>query len=136
EWQQLVHSQPKSLYRLPDQNYFFAKTDFDYSSPQRELQKQVKNHRPHHACESVMLGMRLIAESLEVATNQERRPVLTAICGAIARHHTSDASHYGVTTLDATARTIAEEAIQSARLDAAWSYDIAKLDLHISKEGD
>jgi CRISPR-associated endonuclease/helicase Cas3 len=136
EWQQLVYSQPKSLYRLPDQNYFFAKTDFDYSPAQRELQKQVKNHRPHHACESVMLGIRLIAESLEVATNQERRPVLTAICGAIARHHTSQASHYGVTTLDAAARTIAEEAIQSARLDAAWSYDIAKLDLHISKEGD
>jgi CRISPR-associated endonuclease/helicase Cas3 len=138
EWQNHLMEQQNRPYQSPDQHFFFAKTTFDYSSEQRELQKKIQTKRPHHACESVMLGMRLIAASLGLVNNQIKGQlsVLRAICGAIARHHTTQASQFGTANLDEEARKVAGEAIVLAKQDLQWSYNLSLLDLIISKDGD
>jgi CRISPR-associated endonuclease/helicase Cas3 len=138
-WQKLLYEQQKRpAYALPSPSFCFAKTDYNYSPQQKQLQSQVTPKRPHHACESVAIGRSLIGASLDIsrAGGQERLPVLRAVCGAIARHHTSQASAYSPVVLDERTRKAAEEALQIAHQGVVWSYDAARLAMHISKGGD
>src|SRR6266702_3332711 len=138
-WQKLLYEQQKRpAYALPSPYFCFAKTDNNYSPQQKQLQSQVTPKRPHHACESVAIGISLIGASLGItrAENQERLPVLRAICGAIARHHTSQASEYSPAILDERARKAAEEALKIAHQGAAWSYNADRLAMQIPKGGD
>ncbi len=138
-WQKLLYEQQKRpAYALPSPSFCFAKTDNNYSPQQKQLQSQVTPKRSHHACESVAIGRSLIGASLGIsrAEGQERMPVLRAICGAIARHHTSQASEYGPVVLDVRARRAAEEALKIAHQGAVWSYDADQLARQIPKGGD
>lgn len=138
EWQSMLHEAFKERHKAPEEYAFLAKTDFDYlSSEQRELQKAVKTKRPHHACESVLLGRQLIIASLGVsAEHKERAPVLKAICAAIARHHTPQASTFSSTQLDPAAKVVIEEALRLARQDQRWDYDVSQISLTIPEGGD
>ncbi len=138
-WQRLLYEQQRRpTYALPDPVFCFAKTDYDYSREQRKLQKEVKPKRPRHACESVAIGRSLIGASLGIskASGQERMPLLRAICGAIARHHTSQASEYGTVMLDERACKAAEEALKIAHQGATWNYDPSRLHVHVVKGDD
>jgi len=138
-WQRLLYEhQRRPTYALSDPAFCFAKTDYDYSREQRKLQKEVKPKRPRHACESVAIGRSLIGASLGIskASGQERMPLLRAICGAIARHHTSQASEYGTVMLDERACKAAEEALKIAHQGATWNYDPSRLHLHVVKGDD
>jgi CRISPR-associated endonuclease/helicase Cas3 len=139
-WQKLLWVQQDRAvpYQLPDVGFCFAKTDHNYSLEQRKLQNQVQPKRPNHACESVAVGRKLIGASLGITKNsgKEYLPVLRAICGAIARHHTSQASIYGSVKLNEHAKNAAAEALHIAHQNGAWSYDIAQLSLSIDKGDD
>lgn len=138
-WQKLLYEQQKRpAYALPNPSFCFAKTDNNYSPWQNQLQSQVTPKRPHHACESAAIGRGLIGASLGISRTggEEYKPVLQAICGAIARHHTSQASAYGPVVLDECARRAAEKALKIAHQDAVWSYDASRLAMQIPKGGD
>lgn len=137
EWQQLVYQKQYRTYQLPRADYCFAKTDATYQQ-QREWGKEMKMPRPHHACESVMLSRTLIGTSLGITktTRQEYMPVLRAICGAIARHHTAQASIYHPATLSPQALLAATEALDIAHQKRPWHYDPMRLAKSIEKEGD
>src|SRR5205823_6681287 len=138
EWQTLLNERYNGLYRVPDPRSFLAKTDFDYSSKeQRELQKTVKTKRPHHACESVMFGRKLIIDSLGIMPEDKGKiSVLRAICGAIARHHSPRASNYNAAQIDNTAKQAIAEALDSSRQNQRWNYDLLQMSLIISEGGD
>jgi CRISPR-associated endonuclease/helicase Cas3 len=140
EWQQLIYQRRhKLVYQLPDAAHCFAKTDYT-SRELREWQKDVKTKRPHHACESVVLGRNLIGTSLGITpgTRQEYLPVLRAICGAIARHHTAQASEYHTAQLSPQAIQAASEALAATHRNQSgtWSYDPAHLLTQITTGGD
>ncbi len=84
------------IYERPATNYCFAKTDYDSDRKKDEYkwQRDVMPKRPKHSCESVAIGRPLIRASLGInkMEGRELMPVLRAICGAIARHHSSQAS--------------------------------------------
>jgi CRISPR-associated endonuclease/helicase Cas3 len=138
-WQRLVAAKTNwaDQYREPGASYFFAKTDYDYcSKEQRDWQKELAQKRPHHACESVMIGQDLLAASMNIdSEDSPNLPVLRAVCAAIARHHTPQAHEYGETKLDPRAVQAFKEAIALVRRDDAWSYDSALLNLSF-KGGD
>jgi CRISPR-associated endonuclease/helicase Cas3 len=138
-WQRLVAAKTNwaDQYHEPGTSYFFAKTDYDYrSKEQREWQKELAEKRPHHACESVMIGQDLLATSLGIdSEDSPNLPVLRAVCAAIARHHTPQAHEYGETRLDPRAVQAFKEAIALVRRDDAWGYDSALLNLSF-KGGD
>jgi CRISPR-associated endonuclease/helicase Cas3 len=137
-WQKLLWSTWGADYQLPDPTYCFAKTDHNYSSEQRQLQNQVQPKRPRHACESVVIARKMIGTSLGITktTGHEYFPVLRAICAAIARHHTSQASQHGIAHLNNHALQAAEAALQLTFSGTPWRYDSSQLDLHINNEGD
>ncbi len=138
-WQKLVWGKlQRGSYKLPNSSYCFAKTDFNYSREQRKWQKEVQTKRPTHACESAAIARSLIGTSLGITRTdgKERLPVLRAICGAIARHHTSQASKHGTAILNEQARKAAEEALKAAHQGALWSYNPNLLVMHISQEND
>ncbi len=148
QWQQWARTwQPfvmkmlnNTTYQLPDKDFLFAKTEYDYSKRQREWQKQIWPKRPHHACESVMLGRKLIGMSLGVTkiegAGKEKQPLLRAVCGAIARHHTSQAYQYSTAHLDKVALNAIDEALKGARSNKPWSYDLLHLSMNIDKGDD
>ena len=138
-WQILVREkQKRTPYQLPDQTYCFAKTDYNYSRQQRQWQKEVQPKRTTHACESVAIARNLIGNSLGItkAGGNERLPVLRAVCGAIARHHTSQASKHGTAVLNESSKKAAEEALKAARQDAEWTFYPSLLVTDIFKEND
>jgi CRISPR-associated endonuclease/helicase Cas3 len=138
-WQKLQRErQRRPAYQLPSPDYRFAKTDYDYSLKQKEWQRDVRPKRPRHACESVAIGRPLIARSLGISktTGQEYIPVLRAICGAIARHHSPQASEYGTVTLDENAKRAAAKALQAAHRGGQWTYDPSLLVTQISQGDD
>jgi CRISPR-associated endonuclease/helicase Cas3 len=138
-WQKLVREKlNKGPYQLPDQYYCFAKTDYNYSREQRQWQKEVQPKRPTHACESVAIARNLIGTSLGITKTEgkERLPVLRAVSGAIARHHTSQASKHGTAILDERARKAAEVALKAAHQGKSWIYDPSLLVIHIPQEND
>jgi len=61
--------------------------------------------------------------------------VLRAVCGAIARHHTSQASEHGTVHLTKTPGR-RREALRAAHQGSAWSYDLSLLLTHVSSRGD
>ena len=83
-----------------------------------------------------MLGRNLIAASLDVKQHKGRLPVLKAICGAIARHHTPRASNFGIAQLDSSAKQSIEEAFRFAQQNQQWSYNLTQLNLNIPEGGD
>jgi len=129
DWQILLFKE-QGWPSLPDQPYFFAKTDFDHNSPgHRKLRAMMKLKRPpHHACESVALGMELIAASLVVEDDDKREMLLRAVCGAIAHHHTPDAHEYGPIRLKQSAAVVVKEALERAKEQASWIYDLSLLE--------
>jgi CRISPR-associated endonuclease/helicase Cas3 len=138
-WQKLIREkQKRGPYQLPDQTYCFAKTEYNYSSQQRQWQKEVQPKRPTHACESVAIARNLIGTSLSITKKdgKQRLPVLRAVCGAIARHHTSQASKHGTAILNERATKAAEEALIAAHQGAEWTFDPSLLATHILKEND
>jgi CRISPR-associated endonuclease/helicase Cas3 len=130
EWQQLVYQKRHGLvYQLPNSVYCFAKTDYT-SDEVRKWRKDVRTKRPNHACESVGLGRKLIGTSLGIAPGmrQEYLPVLRAVCGAIARHHTAQVSGaYRAVRLSPQAIQAAREALAETHCNyhqsGRWSYD-------------
>ena len=134
-WQKLL-AERLPQYQFPDPTFRFAKTD--NQSKYRKWQRDVTPKRPHHACESVVLGRKLIAASLGITSqdHRERQPLLRAICGAIARHHTSQASMYETAQLDEHAKQAAQEALCIAHEGSAWTYNPELLVLSIKKSGD
>lgn len=138
-WQKILwERQGRPAYQLSNPSYCFAKTDNDYSKKQKEWQREVKPKRPRHACESVAIGRNMIGTSLGITktAGRERFPVLRAVCGAIARHHTSQASEHATVNLSEHAMKAAEEALKAAHQGGAWSYNPSSLLKHISQDGD
>lgn len=129
EWQALLFKE-QGWPSLPDQSYFFAKTDFDHNSPEHQrLRKMMKLKRPpHHACESVAIGMDLIEASLLIADDGKRDMLLRAICGAIAHHHTADAHEYGPIRLKQGAELAVKAALERTKEQASWSYELSLLE--------
>jgi CRISPR-associated endonuclease/helicase Cas3 len=138
EWQRLLYERKGwPSYRPPYENFFFAKTDFDHSFEQREWQKETKTKRPNHACESVVLGIELLAESLgAVEEGSKEELLLRAVCGAIARHHTSGAHEYGSTRLGQGAIEEIKGALEDARQSANWTFGLSHIDLSQVDAGD
>ncbi len=129
EWERLLEQEGHDTSVLPQEPFFFAKTDFDYSKAQRTLQNTMKLKRPNHACESVMLGSDLIADSLGIDDPDSKLiPLLRAVCGAIARHHTPQGHEYGDTLLERGAKEAVRIALEDVRQDASWHYDLSLLE--------
>lgn len=139
-WQTLVYKEQGRNYEftLPYPAYCFAKTDNRYTAQYRQLQEKVTPKRPHHACESVAIGRKLLRDSLGVVegAQRENEPVVRAVCGAIARHHTSQAHEYKPVTLSSHALEAAGEALRIAHQGQSWSYDAGLLRPQVAKGGD
>jgi CRISPR-associated endonuclease/helicase Cas3 len=137
EWQQFLYRHknwPLSL--LPETPFFFAKTDFDHSKEQKELQRNMKRQRPNHACESVVLGIDMIADSLGVSGPESKLfPLLFAVCGAIARHHTPQAHEYRDVLLSPGAERAIKDAFEEVRQNTDWQYDVSFLEKGFIKGG-
>ena len=88
----------------------------------------------------MVLGRVLIGNSLGIApgTRQEYLPVLRAVYGAIARHHTAQASEYHTARLSPQAIQAASEALAAIHQiqRSTWSYDPAHLLTQITTGGD
>lgn len=129
DWQTLLFKE-QGWPSLPDHSYFFAKTDFDHnSSEHQKLRTTMKLKRPpHHACESVAVAMDLIEASLPIADTSKREMLLRAICGAIAHHHTADAHEYGPIRLKQGAALAVKAALERAKEQASWTYELSLLE--------
>lgn len=129
DWQTLLFKE-QGWPSLPGQSYFFAKTDFDHNSPEHQrLRKMMKLKRPpHHACESVAIGMDLIEASLQVKDESKREMLLRAICGAIAHHHTANAHEYGTIRLKQGADLAVKAALERTKEQASWNYELSLLE--------
>ncbi len=134
EWQKLLYAQKGWLFDANNMPRFYAKTDYDSSdSVQKDLQKKTKNKRPNHACESVVLGMDIIADSLGMLVED---PLPLAIYAAIAHHHSANASTYKATRLQSGAEEAVEQALQRARQTFTWSFNHALLQNPIKRDSD
>lgn len=130
DWQTLLFKE-KGWPALPDQSYFFAKTDFDYQSPEHKMLrgKMALKRPPHHACEGAALSMELIAASLGIKEEDDtKEKLLRAVCGAIAHHHTANAHEYGSIRLKQGAIAIVKDALERAKELATWTYDLSPLE--------
>lgn len=129
-WQRLLEQEGvETASPLPHTPFFFAKTDFVYSKAQFDLQNAMKPKRPNHACESVLLGAELIINSLgSDKENSPLMPLFSAICTAIARHHTPQAHEAGTAILAPGAIQAIEEALETVKLDASWHYDLSRIE--------
>ncbi|MBV9711808.1 MAG: hypothetical protein JO011_12960 [Ktedonobacteraceae bacterium] len=136
-WQRLLHEkgQWSRTYQEYAQSFFFAKTDYDYrSDEQRKWQNELSVKRPKHACESVMAARMLIMHSLGIdGPDSPNFPVLRAVSGAIAHHHTPKAHEYAATTILAEAKEAIKEAFEVVRRDSSWDYDLDHLCLTFEK---
>jgi CRISPR-associated endonuclease/helicase Cas3 len=140
-WQRLAWERKRygRIYEPPSSLFCFAKTDYDSSSrEERAWQSEVKPRRPKHACESVAIARNMIGTSLGITrtAGEERHPVLRAVCGAIARHHTSQASEFQTAHLSKKALEAATEALADACADKTWSFELSLLAPHIDQGGD
>jgi len=142
EWQRLLYARKGWQFLSNGGNsnnvgaFYYAKTDFDYSQEQREWQCGMATKRPPHACESVAIGMNLIADSLGVSSPESPCfALLAATLGAIARHHAPLASQYGAVRLAVGAEEAAHEALEIARQNRPWRYDLVQLERSQIEEG-
>lgn len=140
QWQTSRYERDRrGVYELSSPGLCFAKTDNDNTKEDKALQKEVRPKRPHHSCESVVIGRSLIGASLGIGQTEgrERIPVLRAICGAIARHHSAQASTYGEFKLSPQAVHAVDEALQAiCTQQGKWSYDLSRLKLKIAQGDD
>lgn len=129
EWQIFFYERQGWQPYTRQSSFFFAKTDFDSASAdQRQWQKDTKTKRPNHACESVAVGISLIADSLGVTSPESKsRPLLYTVCAAIARHHTPQAHDYGSVRLKPGAVEVVKEALELARQNLSWMYNLSRL---------
>jgi CRISPR-associated endonuclease/helicase Cas3 len=129
EWKCLLYERQNWNPYQHDPAFFFGKTDYDSGSPdQRRWQHDTKTKRPNHACESVMIGKSLIADSLGVTSADSPLFLLwRASCTAIAKHHTTTAHESGATQLKPGAEEEARLAMEDARQNLPWSYQTTKL---------
>jgi CRISPR-associated endonuclease/helicase Cas3 len=129
EWQCLLYQRQNWKPYQQDQTFFFGKTDYDSASvDQRRWQHDTKTKRPNHACESVMIGKSLIADSLGVTSVDSPLFLLwRASCAAIAKHHTVTAHESAATQLKAGAEEEAWLALEDARQNLPWSYQRTSL---------
>jgi CRISPR-associated endonuclease/helicase Cas3 len=135
-WQKLLYKQQPSLSTLPELPFFYAKTEFDNSKEQRDLQREMKLKRPNHACESVIIGREMIADSLGINdANSKLLPLFFAVCGAIARHHTPNAHTYDNVMLASGAEEAVKEALEQVRQNASWKCDLSLLETKFIKGG-
>ncbi len=138
EWQRLLYAHQPGwpTYQRRGDAYFFAKTDYDGSSQQRQLQRGMTLSRPRHACESVAIGANLIASSLKASVHTNHADLLLyATLGAIARHHAPLAHTYESVRLQDGAISAVQEALEIARQGLPWRYDLSLLNMSIA-EGD
>jgi CRISPR-associated endonuclease/helicase Cas3 len=130
EWEKLLEQEGHDISLFPQENFFFAKTDFDYSKKQWDLQRSLKPKRPNHACESVMFGINVIADSLGVDGPESKlAPLFYATCAAIARHHTPQAHEVGDAILTQGALDAIRKVFEMVKLDASWHYDLSCLEM-------
>jgi CRISPR-associated endonuclease/helicase Cas3 len=132
-WQQTLYEKKKwPPYQTPkgaDTAFLFAKTDYDGSPEHRQWQRDLPIKRPRHACESVVIGMNLIADSLEVSSDADPRfRLLFATLAAIARHHSPHACTYEAVQLHPEARAVVQAALEQSRQGLSWRYDLTQLD--------
>lgn len=131
EWQCLLYERKNWAKRSEwqDPTFFFGKTDYDSGdADQRHWQRETQTKRPNHACESVMIGKSLIADSLGVTSDDSPLFLLwRASCTAIAKHHTVTAHESGATQIKAGAEEEARLALEDARQNLPWSYQRTKL---------
>ncbi|MBA2395374.1 MAG: CRISPR-associated helicase Cas3' [Ktedonobacteraceae bacterium] len=135
-WQQWAHTWEHLLVQegidtssIPSGPFFFAKTDFDYSREQWKLQNSMKQKRPNHACESVMFGINVIADSLGVDGPESKlAPLFYATCAAIARHHTPQAHECGDAVLAPGAIDAIRGVFEMVKRNAPWHYDLSCLE--------
>jgi CRISPR-associated endonuclease/helicase Cas3 len=136
EWEKLLEQEGHDISPFLREEFFFAKTDFNHSKVQYALQNTMKLKRPNHACESVMIGMELIADSLGVdSPDSNLLPLLRAVCGAIARHHTPQGHEYGDVVLTKDAKGAIKDALEDVRRDASWQYDLSLLETGSIQKG-
>lgn len=136
-WQQLLYEREQRPVYQKSADFCFAKTD-SYKREHKKWQNEVKPKKSHHACESVAISRSFIGHSLGINKDNQRtiKPVIRAICGAIARHHTPQASKYsGPIRLDQAAQEAAKRALQDVHMSSTWSYDLTKLKFQIA-DGD
>lgn len=127
-WEQLLAKEGLYTSLIPSGAFFFAKTDFDYSKKQWDLQCALALKRPNHACESVLFGINIIADSLGIDTPESPfAPLLYATCAAIARHHTPQAHEASEAVLAQGAIDAIREAFERVKRDASWRYDLSCL---------
>jgi CRISPR-associated endonuclease/helicase Cas3 len=128
-WEHLLEQEGLDTSFIPSKPFFFAKTDFDYSKKQWDLQRSLKLKRPNHACESVMFGINVIADSLGVDGPESKlAPLFYATCAAIARHHTPQAHEAGEAVLAQGAMDAIREVFEMVKRDASWHYDLSCLE--------
>ncbi|MBA2285818.1 MAG: CRISPR-associated helicase Cas3', partial [Ktedonobacteraceae bacterium] len=137
-WQQALRASQNHPYTMPGPDFFFAKTDYDFQSQeQRALQRTIQPRRPWHACESVAIGMDLFAQSLGVVDEDSTQVLLLrAVCGAIARHHTSNAHEHRKAHLEQGTLQAIENALLCARGEKTWEYDLSLLTLTLPETDD
>src|SRR5207302_6049316 len=68
--------------------------------------------------------------------NDTKEHLLRAVCGAIAHHHTADAHEYGSIRLKHGAIAIVKEALERAKEQATWTYDLSLLEETSELESD
>lgn len=138
-WQQMLYEKqqwpPYQRPTLKDTAFLFAKTDYDGSPKHRQWQRDLPFRRPHHACESVIVGMNLIADSLGVSSDDDPRFwLLSATLAAIARHHSPHAHTYEAVSLHPEADAVIRAALEKSRQGLPWRYDLTQLD-NVCREG-
>lgn len=127
DWQALlVKTYPQQAERYQAQKYPFAHTDSE-GREHRELAKQLATKRPRHACESAALAAWLIGQSIGDKRLQR------ATVAAIARHHNATSQEYSPITLIPNAQTYVEETLELVRHGQSWAYDLANLDVGLSR---
>ncbi len=126
EWERLLEQEGLDTSVIPAGPFFFAKTDFDHSKKQRDLQRKLKLKRPNHACESVMFGIAVIADSLGVDGPESKlAPLFYATCAAIAHHHMPQAHEAGDAVLAQGAMDAIRAAFEEVRQGTSWRYDLS-----------
>jgi len=137
EWQEMLYTRQGRVFQPEKMPRFFAKTDYDSNaSEQRDWQGDTKVKRPNHACESVVFGMSIIADSLGVTDESSPSPLLLAACAAIAHHHSTNAYTYKAAHLQSGVEDEVRKALERSRQTASWSFNHTLLQTKIEQDGD
>ena len=139
-WQRWAHTWQAVLMKKYNQGYavqpgreWLAKTDRLEWYIERDLRKEMKVARPHHACEgaqasTMFLGARIV-DSLTKEQLDGGLALTQAVITAIARHHTPSADSHEAAEWNATAREAVDAALFACDLppDSAKQIALAPL---------